>query len=74
MICLNKKVYSNFQNKVFHSLGARLSEPVDEELLKEDGISEEKLKELEAVAVKVFILSHDPPSLFFFCFKMKWHF
>uniref|UniRef100_A0A914PGX8 CUB domain-containing protein n=1 Tax=Panagrolaimus davidi TaxID=227884 RepID=A0A914PGX8_9BILA len=50
------------ENKVFHKFGARLFEPVDEEIVSpEDGT--EPPKELIPVVVRTFILCKDPPAI-----------
>uniref|UniRef100_A0A914Q6I4 Uncharacterized protein n=1 Tax=Panagrolaimus davidi TaxID=227884 RepID=A0A914Q6I4_9BILA len=53
------------ENKIFHKFGARLFEPVDEEIVApEDG--KEPPKELIPVVIRTFILCKDPPGLIFF--------
>uniref|UniRef100_A0A914YAC1 Uncharacterized protein n=1 Tax=Panagrolaimus superbus TaxID=310955 RepID=A0A914YAC1_9BILA len=57
---------SHPENKMFHKFGARLYEPVENEIVEVVAEGDEILpKNVEAVAIRVFILTHDPPSLSF---------
>ena len=50
---------------MFHAFGVRLNEPVDDEVIEviAEAAGQNPPQNVDAVSIRVFILTHDPPGL-----------